>query len=244
MLFEKPSLRTRISFERAMDHLGGRASYFSPAEVGLGTREAVVDVARVLSRMADGIVARVFSHEALVAFASESRVPVVNGLSDEEHPCQALGDLLTILERAGAGEKPKVVFVGDGNNVAASLARGCRALGIPFLWIGPRGYEPRVRCATAHDPAAVSGARFVYTDVWTSMGQEKEAARRRRVFLRYQVNAELLARAPKAEVLHCLPARRGEEVTDEVLDGPRSLVYEQAENRIYAQAAVLEMLLG
>lgn len=254
MIFEKPSLRTRVSFDVGMAQLGGHPLYLSPAEIGLGKRESVADVARVLSRMCDGIMARVFSHKALEELAEYSTVPVINALSDIEHPCQALADLLTLSENRGL-QNQKVAYIGDGNNVSHSLMLLCAKLGVSFAIATPEGYEmPREWVETAeregevlvtNDPReAVSGVDAVYTDVWTSMGQEEETAQRLKVFPPYQVNAELMAQAKDdAIVLHCLPANRGEEITDDVIDSEQSKVFEQAENRLHAQKAVLLQLL-
>lgn len=258
-IFEKPSLRTRLSFDVAAAELGAHCTYLSPAEVGLGRRESVADVARVVARMVDAVVLRTNAHETIEEFARHSAVPVINGLSDVEHPCQALADLLTIRERKGlAGTQ--LAYVGDGNNVAHSLMLCAAKAGVSVRIASPAGYAPQprfgdlARAAAAAagaelsigtDPvAAVRDADVVYTDVWTSMGQETEYERRRRAFEGFQVNAELLAYAKRdAIVMHDLPAHRGEEVTDDVLDGPQSVVFEQAENRLHAQKAVLCWLL-
>ncbi len=261
MIFQKPSLRTRVSFERAMQHLGGTAIYLSPQEIQLGQRESVPDVARVLSRYVEIIMARVFAQWDVEELARYSRVPVVNGLSDKYHPCQALADFLTIQDRLGRLEGVRLTYVGDGNNVAHSLLLGGAKLGVNVTLAVPRGYEPdeevlqKALTAAAesgaevrvvHDPVeAVQGAEVVYTDVWTSMGQEVEAEKRRRAFVGFQVNAALLREAgPEAIVLHDLPAHRGEEITDEAMDGPQSAVFDQAENRLHAQKAVLAVLSG
>lgn len=260
MIFQKPSLRTRVSFEMAMRHLGGHALYLSPDEIQLGKRESVADVARVLSRYVDGIMARVFRHSHLEELAAHSRVPVINGLSDFSHPCQAFGDMLTILEHKDRLRGLRLAYMGDGNNVAVSLMFASAKLGLRMALACPEGYEPpqeAVEIARAaavdgatleitHDPeAAVAGADVIYTDVWTSMGQEAEAEVRRRVFPLYQVNAALVAQAkPDVIVMHCLPAHRGEEITDEVADGPHSVLFDQAENRMHAQKAILAILLG
>ena len=259
-IFEKPSLRTRLSFDIAMAELGGHSSYLSPAEVGLGRRESVADVARVVARMVDVVVLRTYAHETIEEFARNSAVPVVNGLSDVEHPCQALADVLTVRERKGL-RGVTAAFVGDGNNVAHSFMLCAVKAGLSVRLASPAGYEPQPRfvelARTAartsgasielgNDPeAAVAGADVVYTDVWTSMGQEAEYERRRRAFQGFQVNAALLSRAkPDAIVLHDLPAHRGEEVTDDVIEGPQSAVFEQAENRLHTQKALLCWLLG
>jgi ornithine carbamoyltransferase len=255
MIFEKPSLRTRVSFDVGMAQLGGHPLYLSPSEIGLGKRESVADVARVLSRMCDGIMARVFSHVALEELAEYSAVPVINALSDAEHPCQALADLQTLQEYKGL-ENRTVAYIGDGNNVCNSLMLLCAKVGVKFIAATPEGYEPEKSYVEAarregevlltHDPkAAVRDADAVYTDVWTSMGQEDESAKRLQIFPPYQINAELMSAAKSdAIVLHCLPAHRGEEITDEVLESPQSKVFEQAENRLHAQKAVLLWLMG
>jgi ornithine carbamoyltransferase len=261
MIFEKPSLRTRVSFEMAMVQLGGHATYLAPAEVGLGRRESVADVARVTSRYVDGIVLRTFAHETTEEFARSSSVPVINGLSDLSHPCQGLADIFCIRERKGSAAGVVVAYVGDGNNVCHSLMLAVALAGQTVRVATPAGYEPseRFRRTAAEiarrtgatvelgsDPrAAVRGADVVYTDVWTSMGQEQEYERRRRAFQGYQVNAELLRlAAPDAIVMHDLPAHRGEEITDEVIDGPQSAVFDQAEDRLHAQKALVRWLLG
>ena len=261
LLFEKPSLRTRVSFDVAMQQLGGHALYLSPAEVGLGEREPVADVARVLSRYVDAIAARTFKHETVEELARWADVPVINALSDGEHPCQALADLLTIYEKKDRWRGLVLAFVGDGNNVARSLMLGSAMVGMEFRIASPQGYcVPRALVDKAESLAAASGAAVVcvespqeavrgadvvYTDVWASMGQEKEQVERRRAFSGYQVNAELLALAsPDAIVMHDLPAHRGEEIADEVIEGPQSVVFDQAENRLHAQKAVLALILG
>ncbi len=256
MLFQKPSLRTRATFEIGMQQLGGRVLNLGPQEVGLGKREAVKDVARNLSRWVDAIMARVFSHAHLVEMAAEANVPVINALSDVEHPCQALGDLMTLGEHLGPLEGKTLAWVGDGNNVLHSLIYVCARLGVQVRVATPPNYlpSPEVFAAAAFeggqmlltsDPhEAVRGADAVYTDVWTSMGQEEEQEARRRAFLPYQVNRELMAAAgPNAFFMHCLPAHRGDEVTDEVLDSDHSIVYDQAENRLHIQKAILLALL-
>lgn len=261
LLFEKPSLRTRVSFDVAMQQLGGHAVYLSPAEVGLGEREPVADVARVLSRYVDAIATRTFAQETVEELARWADVPVINALSDGEHPCQALADLLTIYEKKGRWRGLVLSFVGDGNNVARSLMLGSALAGMDFRIASPQGYgistelvDKAKSLAAASGAAvacvespqeAVSGADVVYTDVWTSMGQEKERAERQRAFGGYQVNAELLALAsPDAIVMHDLPAHRGEEIADEVIEGPQSVIFDQAENRLHAQKAVLSLILG
>jgi ornithine carbamoyltransferase len=258
MLFEKPSLRTRLSFEIAMTELGGSAIYVRGEEVGIGSREPARDVARVLGRYVHGIMARVFKHQTILDFAREAGVPVINGLCDQHHPCQALADFQTIREQFGAEPGLKVVFVGDANNVCRSLARACVLGGARFVVACPKGYgfseADRARWGAGwgsqvdevNDPAlAASGAHVLYTDVWTSMGQEAERERRLRDFQGYQVNEALLARArPDCRVMHCLPAHRGEEITDGAVEHPRSVIFDQAENRLHAQKAVLRLLLG
>jgi len=258
MYFEKPSLRTHVTFEAGITQLGGHAIVLRPEQVGIGTRESARDVALNLSRWVDCIMARTFSHELVEDLARHASVPVINGLTDLLHPCQAMADLQTIaaiMDPAGA----TLAYVGDGNNVAHSLlllgARiGMRVqLGTPESHRPQAAIEKRARELAAEtgaeivwneDPAeAVRGADFIYTDTWTSMGQEREAEARRALFAPYQVNAELLRSAPEAWLMHCLPAHRGEEITDELLDGPRSLVFEQAENRLHAQKAVMERVI-
>jgi ornithine carbamoyltransferase len=262
LIFEKPSLRTRLSFDVGIRELGGHCIYLSPQEVGLGRRESVADVARVVSRMVDAVVLRTNAHETIEEFARYSSVPVINGLSDLSHPCQGLADIMTIVERKGpdlAGVT--VAYVGDGNNVLHSLMLATALRGARLRAATPEGFEPLPRfrelaerraretggaVELGSDPiAAVRGADVVYTDVWTSMGQEQEYERRRRAFHGYQVNAALLRHAkPDAVVMHDLPAHRGEEITDDVIDGPQSVVFEQAENRLHAQKAVLCWLMG
>ncbi len=260
LLFEKPSLRTRVSFEVAMRQLGGSSLYLSPQEVGLGQREPVADVARTLSRYVDCIAARTFAHETVLELASWADAPVINALSDQEHPCQALADLLTIREKKGALAGVSLAFIGDGNNVAASLCLAAAMSGMRFRIASPDGYElPAQLVAQARERAAgggsvelmrephaaVANADVVYTDVWTSMGQEAEVGARQRSFEGYQVNEELLELADnKAIVMHDLPAHRGEEITDAVIEGERSVVFVQAGNRLHAQKAVLALLLA
>jgi ornithine carbamoyltransferase len=261
LLFEKPSLRTKVSFDIAMHGLGGHSVYLSPEEVGLGKRESVTDVARVLSRYVDAIAARTFSHETVQILARHSLVPVINALSDHEHPCQALADFLTILEKKGSLAGLTLAFVGDGNNVANSLFLAASVVGMNFRFASPRGYgiEHEVlkqgkelasrsgsRIELTNDPReAVSDVDIIYTDVWTSMGQEAEAEKRRRSFAGYQVDSRLLDLA-KEDVLfmHPLPAHNGEEVSDGLLDDARSVVFDQAENRLHMQKALLVKLLS
>jgi ornithine carbamoyltransferase len=261
LLFEKPSLRTRVSLEVAMNQLGGKAIYLSPAEVGLGKRESVKDVACVLSRFADIIAARTFSHKTVEELAEYATVPVINVLSDFEHPCQALADVFTLYEKKSEINDLTVAYIGDGNNVANSLMLVSAICGINFRIASPKGYkveeailqlaqtyaaESRAEVLCLDDPkTAVNGADAVYTDTWISMGQEEEAERKRKVFKGYQVNSELMSLAKKDAIfMHCLPAHRGEEVTDEVMDSPASVVYDQAENRMHVAKAILLYLLG
>ncbi len=257
LIFEKPSLRTRVSFDVAMKQLGGHAIYLSQAEVGLGEREPIADVARVLSRYVDGIVARTFANQSVALLARHATVPVINGLSDEEHPCQVLSDLLTIYEKKGGLEGLTVAYIGDANNVANSLLLACSLTGVEFSIASPKGYGPKEEVLAlarknggqiliAEDAKqAVQGADVVYTDVWTSMGQEAEAARRRSAFARYQVNEELLSLAKKDVIfMHPLPAHQGEEIAEGLLDSPHSVVFDQAENRLHMQKAILVELLG
>lgn len=261
LLFEKPSLRTRVSFEVAMRQLGGHTIYLSPSEVGLGERESISDVARVLSRYVDVIAARTFSHQTLEIMANHSSVPVINALSDLEHPCQALADLLTIYDKKGELSGLTLAFVGDGNNVAHSLLLAASLMGMNFRIASPAGYAVQDRILRlAQDYAAgsgaeiicteeprlvVTGADIVYTDVWTSMGQETEAQQRRQIFAGYQVNTELLSLAREDAILmHPLPAHYGEEVAEGILDSPQSVVFDQAENRMHLQKALLARILG
>ncbi|HJT33167.1 MAG TPA: ornithine carbamoyltransferase [Pirellulales bacterium] len=258
LLFEKPSLRTRVSFEAGISHLGG-TSLFLGEEVGWGSRESMADFARVLSTYVDVIVVRSKSHQKVLELAQHSTCSVINGLTDYAHPCQALSDLYTLRELVGSLRGQTLAYVGDGNNVARSLAIGCGRLGIRFVLAAPKEYQfdanflaelkrdvPKLKMTVTTDPReAVADAVAVYTDVWTSMGQESETATRRAALADYQVNAELLAHAPKgAFFMHCLPARRGEEVTDEVIDGASSVVVEQAANRLHVQKGILAWLLG
>jgi ornithine carbamoyltransferase len=261
LIFEKPSLRTRVTFEVGLEQLGGHAIYLAPGEIGLGKREAVKDVARNLSRWVHVLVVRTFSQQVLEEMSAEANVPVINALSDLLHPCQTVADLLTLREAKGRLDGLRVAFVGDGNNVSMALAHGAAKTGMHLTIACPLGYRPYpyilaeaqadasitgAEIRIVDDPAeAVRGADAVYTDVWTSMGQESEAEERRSVFTPYQVNSALMALArPDALFLHCLPAHRGEEVAAEVLDGPQSVVLEQAENRLHAHKAILLALLG
>jgi ornithine carbamoyltransferase len=259
MYFEKPSLRTQVTFEAGIAQLGGHAIPLRPEQVGIGTRESVEDVARNLARWVHGLVARTYEHRLVEALAAAATIPVINGLTDALHPCQAMADLLTVAERAPLREVD-VVYVGDGNNVAASLALAWAKFGGRLRVSTPASHrietshweralkfaeESGASLQWSESPReAVEGADYVYTDVWTSMGQEEESETRKALFRAYQVNRELLEAAPAAMVLHCLPAHRGEEITSEVLDGPRSLALDQAENRLHAQKAILERVLG
>lgn len=258
LVFEKPSLRTRVSFEAGIAQLGGASLFQAGSEVGLGTREPLADFARTMSQYVNAIVLRVFAHATVVAVANHATVPVVNGLSDTSHPCQALADMLTVQECFGDVAGKTIAFVGDGNNVARSLAVLCGKLGATFVLAHPAGYGfpadfkanyvkhvgPTPPAEIADPAAAVKAADVIYTDVWTSMGQEAEREKRLREFAPYQVNAALLQKAPKhAKVLHCLPAHRGEEITDDAIEGPASVVFQQAGNRMHAQKAVLEWLM-
>ena len=261
LVFELPSLRTRASFDIGMRQLGGHCIYLSPQEIGLGTREPVSDVARVLSRYADGIVARTRRHQTVVDLARYATCSVINGLSDGEHPCQVLADLLTMYEHRGRLKGLNIAYVGDGNNMAASLSLGAMLVGANFVMATPESYllppemVGKIEKLSAESGAdfrvqtqpseAVSGADVVYTDVWTSMGQEAESERRLRDFAGYQVDADLISRAGSDAIfMHPLPAHRGEEVADEAMEHPQSVVFDQAENRLHAQKAVLERLLG
>lgn len=258
LIFDKPSLRTRLSFESAMAQLGGSSSFFTAKDAGLYGRESLPDVARVVSGYSDAIVLRTFTHQTIEDFCVWSSCPIINGLSDDYHPCQALTDLFTIREEFGALTDEKLVFVGDGNNVAASLAILCGMLELPFTLCCPPGYEipeatvtslvdryPNVQLVQTSDlDAAVADADIIYTDVWASMGQEDEAEKRKAAFAPYQVNVEVLAKAPsRCRFMHDLPARRGLEVTDDVMDGPRSIVFQQAENRMHLAKGLLAWLL-
>lgn len=260
MIFQKPSLRTRVSFDMAMRHLGGDALYLSPAEIGLGKRESIADVARVLSGYVDIIMARVFDHEHILQLAKWAEVPVINGLSDYNHPCQGMADALTIYEEFGSLKGLNVTFIGDGNNVAVSLMNICSKLGANFIHSGPAGYllsqdeidiarnfanESGATINHIADPhEAVKGANVIYTDTWTSMGQEEETLKREAVFPPYQVNKALINVADKnVIVMHCLPAHRGQEITDEVADGGHSRLFPQAHNRLHAQKAIIVKII-
>ena len=258
LVFEKPSLRTRVSFDVAMQELGGHAIYLSQSEVGLGQREPVADVSRVLARYVDVIAARTYEHQTLLELARHADVPVINALSDEEHPCQAMADLLTVLERFGTLRGVRLAFVGDGFNVAVSLAEAAALAGMSFAMAAPEGYalpEPTQRLIRNlaaqsggsvdlyESPAeAVRAADVVYTDVWASMGQEDSIAQRKEAFTGYAITADLMALAkPTAIFMHDLPAHRGEEVMEDVIEGPQSVVFDQAENRLHAQKAILAL---
>lgn len=260
MIFEKPSLRTRVTFDVGIQQLGGFSLYLSPAEINLGKRESVYDVAKNLERMVQGIMIRTFAHQTVEELAEYAAVPVINGLTDFSHPCQAMADYLTMWEVKGRVQGLKIAFIGDGNNVAHSLMFCGAQLGVELRVATPARYEPRAHavawaetcsrktgahCWMTNDPfEAVSGADVVYTDVWASMGQEDKAAERRDVFKNFQVNANLFGHAKlDAIFMHCLPAHRGEEVTDEVIDSPRSVVYLQAENRMHVQKAIMLELM-
>ncbi len=266
MIFQKPSLRTRVSFDMAMRHMGGDALYLSPNEIGLGQRESIADVARVLSGYVHALMARVFAHEHVLELAKWSSIPVVNGLSDYNHPCQGMADALTIQEKFGKKKGLNVTFIGDGNNVAVSLMHVSAKLGWNFTLASPEGYDLNPKAVETaksiaketgrdgvtsslrflRDPhEAVKGAHVIYTDTWTSMGQEEETAKREKVFPPYQVNAKLVGEADKdVIVMHCLPAHRNHELTDDVADGPHSVIFPQAHNRLHAQKAILARLFG
>jgi ornithine carbamoyltransferase len=261
LLFQKPSTRTRVSFEAGMNQLGGHALVLPMADIQLSRGESVADTARVLSRYLDGIVIRTYDHATVEEWAREAAMPVINGLTDLSHPCQALSDLLTIKEKKGRVRGIKIAYVGDGNNVANSLIEAAAKMGMTIALACPSGYQPdqhvidraRIEAAATgavielgQDPyVAVKDADVIYADVWISMGREREQARRLKVLAPYQVNGRLVAKArPDAIVMHCLPAHRGEEITAEVLDGPQSVIIDQAENRLHMQKAILTKLLG
>lgn len=257
LLFEKSSTRTRVSLEVGIYQLGGHSIYMNPKEIQIGRGETIHDSAKVLSRYLNGIIIRTYSHNTLTEFASYASIPVVNGLSDLHHPCQALADLMTVYEKKGKLKGLRLAFIGDGNNVAHSLIEAASLTGMHIILACPKGYEPdpevleKARTSSSgqitviREPAeAAANADVVYTDVWVSMGQEKDAARKKRKFRKYQINGELLSHAKKdALVLHCMPAHRGEEITDEVIDSLQSAVFDQAENRLHTQKALLEFLL-
>lgn len=261
LIFQKPSLRTRVSFEAGMNQLGGHALYLAPENIKFGTREAIKDFGSVLSRYLDALVVRTFSHHQLQELASSASIPVINGLTDLLHPCQALGDLYTIREKKGNLIGINLVFIGDGNNVAHSLLYGCAKMGVNLTVVTPAKYQPKneifiessqlaencgVKIALSENASsAVSSADLIYTDVWTSMGKESEYKKRAKAFKGFQVNPELVSLAKEGcLIMHCLPAHRGEEITDEVIDGPNSIVFDQAENRMHVQKAILLLLLG
>jgi len=259
MLFEKPSLRTRMSFQVAMTELGGSAIYVKPEDIGgIGKREPIKDLARVLSRYVDGIMARTFGHITVTELAEFATVPVINALTDFSHPCQAMADVFTIQEHCGRLEGVKIAFIGDGNNVARSLAFACAKLDMKMVIATPAGYElddesiqkanqiSADSVSQTNDPAeAVADADIIYTDTWVSMGQENEKQKRIKDFARFQVNAELLKSAPAdVKIMHCLPAYRGFEITDEVAESPNSIIFDQAENRLHFQRALLKKLMG
>ncbi len=254
LIFEKPSLRTRVSFESAMMQMGGSSIFLSSSDGQIGVRESIADFARTLSHYVDAVVLRTYSHQTLIEFAKHSSVPVINGLSDRFHPCQALADIMTIREIFGSKPGKTVVFIGDGNNVSRSLAIACAMVGYHFILSGPKAYHfekdftdllakrfPKATLLQSSDPLeSIKYADIIYADVWTSMGQENEKEKRLRKFKDFQINDKLLSKAPKhCKFLHCLPAHRGEEVTDSVIDGPASVVFEQAGNRMHAQKALL-----
>ncbi len=258
MIFAKPSARTRISFETGIQKLGGYALYLSPNDIGIGKREAVKDIALVISRYNDIIMARLFSHVHMIELAEYATIPVINGLTDYNHPCQVMGDILTVQEHRGDLDDLKVVFVGDGNNVANSWLNLASKIPIHFVLSGPEGYDPDKKTLAGakesglsdieiiHDPVdALNDADIVYTDVWASMGQEEESAKRAEEFKAYQLNSELMSHAkPTALIMHCLPAHRGDEITDDVIDGPNSIVFDQAENRMHIQNAIMVQLMS
>ncbi|MFN8445040.1 MAG: ornithine carbamoyltransferase [Caldilineaceae bacterium] len=260
MIFEKPSLRTRVSFEMGMQHFGGHALYLSPQEVGMGTRESVPDIARVLSGYVDGIMARVFKHGDVIQLARWATVPVINGLSDFSHPCQAIADIFTIWEAANYPPLSELmgktlVYIGDGsNNVATSLLQAAGKVGMQVNIVSPKEYQPNpdvlantdADVNVTDDLDGVVGADFIYTDVWTSMGQETERAQRSAALSSFQINEDLIQRSRNqhVQVMHCLPAHRGEEITDEVADSEHSLLFPQAHNRLHAQKALLAHLIG
>ena len=258
MLFEKPSLRTRMSFEIAMSQLGGDAIYVKPEDIGgIGKREPIKDMARVLSRYANGIMARTFSHETIIELAKFAEIPVINALTDWSHPCQAMADIMTIREHLGKLAGVKIAFIGDGNNVARSLAFACAKLGMKIVIASPKGYELDAKSiartneiasgttAQINNPRdAVKGADVIYTDTWVSMGQEDEKQKRIADFKGFAVDSALVSAAPKAKIMHCLPAYRGYEITDEVIESENSIVFDQSENRLHFQRALLKKLLS
>ncbi len=260
LIFEKPSLRTRTSFDVGIQQLGGFSLYLSPAEISLGKRESVYDVAKNLERMVQGIMIRTFAHQIVIDMAKHASIPVINGLTDYSHPCQAMADFMTIQEKKKKLKGLKLCYVGDGNNVAHSLMFAGARLGVSVTVACPAGYEPSLtateqatddakatgaRIEVVHDPfEGVKNADVVYTDVWASMGQESEAEERKKIFLPYQVNTALMSKAKKDAIfMHCLPAHRGDEVTDEVIDSKQSVVFDEAENRLHAQKAIMYQLM-
>jgi len=257
MIFQKPSARTRISFEVGMYQLGGYALYLAPTDIGMGKRESVADVARVISRYCDGIMARLFGHEQIIELARYAPVPVINGLTDLLHPCQVMGDMLTILEHRGQLDELTVTYVGDGNNVANSWVNIASRIPMTLNLAVPEGYDVDAKVLSKAENSGVSSIKIfrepldavenadvIYTDVWASMGQEAEAEKRKKIFKDYQVNDNLLSRAKKqCLVMHCLPAHRGEEITDSVIDGPNSVVFDEAENRLHIQKAIMVKLM-
>ncbi len=257
-IFHKPSLRTRLSFEVGMRQLGGSSLYITDAEIGFGKRESIYDIGQVTSRFLDGIMIRTFSQDSVKGLAEAAPSPVINGLTDLLHPCQVFSDLLTVREKGFPLDGIKVTYLGDGNNLVHSWLNATHSFGFDFTFAGPEGYDPKPevveqarakakgKISLVRDPAeAVAGAQVIYTDTWTSMGQEDEAAKRERLFPPFQLNRALLARADSgAIVMHCLPAHRGQEITDEVMDGPQSVVFDQAENRMHGQKAILAHCLG
>jgi ornithine carbamoyltransferase len=261
LFFEKSSTRTRVSFEVAMAQLGGHSIFLTKKEIQIERGETIADTARALSRYLDGLVIRTFDHHTIEEWSRHATIPVINGLTDLHHPCQALGDLFTVFEQRGKVSGLKLAYIGDGNNVANSLIEGALRLGMNISLACPKGYEPNkdvldfarqeskktgASIQLSHDPeAAAKGADILYTDVWTSMGQESEAENRRKAFQGYQINRSLLKLArPSAGVMHCLPAHRGEEITEDVMEGPQAIVWDQAENRLHIQKAILETLLS
>ncbi len=258
VIFHKPSLRTRISFEVGMGQLGGKSLYITDAEIGFGKREAIKDIGNVMSRFLDGIMIRTFDHANVVDLARNSSVPIINGLTDWVHPCQIMADIMTLQEKGIATDGMSLTYIGDGNNVTNSWIHAAWHYEIDMRIACPKGYEPDMKSVARvnaegkgsvkiiHDPfEAVAGAQVLYADTWTSMGQEAEAAKRRDIFAPFQLNDNLLSAAePGALVMHCLPAHRGEEITDSVIDGPQSVVYDEAENRMHAQKGILLHCLG
>lgn len=258
MIFQKPSARTRVSFETGMYQLGGYALFLSPADIGMGKRETTADIARLFTRYNDIIMARVFDHQHILDLGKYAAIPVINGLTDFNHPCQVMADIFTVLEHRGHLKDLKVVFLGDGNNVAHSWLHLAQRIPMEVIIACPEGFEPNedvVRktqetglssVSVSHDPhSAATGADVIYTDVWASMGQEEEAAERKKTFKPFQVNTELMSAAgDQAYFMHCLPAYRGDEVTDEVIDGPQSIVFDEAENRMHVQKAIMVYLMG